>query len=234
MISSAAPAPLLPVSGNVLVRLVDLAADAASTAAARTCLTAAERAHADRGTPDVAVRRLLLRGALRQTLADLLGLDPSDVPLTAPPGRPRLTGVAAASGLDVSCSASAGLGVLAVASGARVGVDVERVRAVRLEDAAAEGWLGAAERAAIAGFPAGERAVVLTRCWTQKEAVLKGLGVGLRTAPHTVVTPSAGRAPGRIGDWEVRSVEVPEGWVGSLALRPIDPAAHAADPTGTP
>jgi 4'-phosphopantetheinyl transferase len=202
-------------------------------ASVRDVLTAPERAHADRGTPPVAARRARLRAALREAAGEVLGLPPAEVPLSPPPGRPRLTGPAAG-GLDVSCSASAGLGLVAVASGARVGVDVERVRPLRLADAVAEGWLSDAERAAVAALPAEERPAVLTRCWTQKEAVLKGLGTGLRTDPATVVTPSAGRGPGRVGDWDVRSLDLPEGWVGSVALRPHHPAAASADPTGTP
>ncbi|MFW3172998.1 4'-phosphopantetheinyl transferase family protein [Geodermatophilus sp. CPCC 206100] len=229
---SPAPAPrALP--GGLLLRLVDVGGTP-PPAGAEACLSDAERAHADRGTPEVAVRRIRLRAALREALGEVLGLAPAEVPLSPPPGRPRLTGPAAAAGLDVSCSASAGLGLVAVASGARVGVDLERVRPVPLDDAAAEGWLTDGERAAVAALPDEDRPVVLTRCWTQKEAVLKGVGAGLRTAPATVATPSAGRGPGRVGDWDVRSVDLPEGWVGSVALRPHPPAALPADPTGTP
>ncbi|ADB73226.1 4'-phosphopantetheinyl transferase family protein [Geodermatophilus obscurus] len=234
MSSTAGPTAPTGVAGDLLLRLVDLTPGGRATGSARSSLTPAECAHADRGTAEVAARRLLLRAALRETLGAVLGLAPADVPLTLPPGRPELTGAAAGSGLDVSCSASAGLGVVAVASGARVGVDIERVRDLPLADTAAEGWLTAGEHAAVAALPAAQQPEVLTRCWTQKEAVLKGLGVGLRSHPATVVTPSAGRAPGRTGDWELRSIDLPEGWVGSVALRLTRPAAAAADPLGTP
>jgi 4'-phosphopantetheinyl transferase len=232
--SAGSPAPALPLlRRGVLLRVVDVGGGPPPDST-RDALTAAERAYADRGTPPVAVRRVRLRAALRAAVGEVLGLAPADVPLSPPPGRPRLTGPAAASGVDVGCSASAGLGVVAVAAGARVGVDVERVRTVLLADAVEEGWLSDAERAAVAALPAEERPAVLTRCWTQKEAVLKGLGTGLRTAPATVVTPSAGRGPGRVGDWDVRSLHLPEGWVGSVALRPHPPAGDPADLTGTP
>ena len=68
-----------------------------------------------------------------------------------------------------------------------------------------------------------ERLVAVTRCWTQKEAVLKGIGVGLRRPPGSVDTPV--RASGRVGDWSLVPVAVPRGCVATLALRAPHPPA---------
>jgi 4'-phosphopantetheinyl transferase len=118
--------------------------------------------------------------------------------------------------LDVSCSASAGVGVVVVSRGHRVGVDVQQIEPWR-PDVLDEGWLTRAEQAALTTLPPDERPTALTRAWTQKEAVLKARGTGLTeppAEPETVI----GRPAGRIDGWQVSDVPVPRGWVASLAL----------------
>ncbi|PRY49355.1 4'-phosphopantetheinyl transferase superfamily protein [Geodermatophilus tzadiensis] len=201
---------------DVAVRLVDLAADDAELARAEAVLSPAELARARRGTPAVHRRRVLLRAALRTALAAELGTDPARVPLgTTAAGRPELP---PATGLDAGCSASGGLGVVAVGRGCRVGVDVERV-APWTADVLDEGWLADAEQRALTALPEGARALAATRAWTQKEAVLKGRGTGLREDPAAVVT-EIGRTDGTVAGWAVRDVPVPDGWVASLAVAP--------------
>lgn len=200
------------------VRLVDLTADAAAVASAEESLTPDELARARRGTPDVHRRRVLLRAALRVALAPELGVAPRSVPLaTTPAGRPHVT--AAGSSLDVSCSASAGLGVVVVARDRRVGVDVECVApwSVGVLD---EGWLAHDERRALTALPLSARPEATTRAWTQKEAVLKARGTGLLDDPSTVLT-HVGRPAGVVAGWTVEDLPVPAGWVASLALGPL-------------
>ncbi len=198
------------------VRCVDLVVPPAEVAAARRLLSPAELCYADRGSPSVRDRRVLLRAALRSLAGHVLDLSPAAVPLAAPPGRPRLL----LPTVDLSCSASAGVGVVAVAYGVRVGVDVERVAGATLAEVAEEAWLAPVELAALAALPVLQQAEALTRCWTQKEAVLKGLGVGLHGDPRTVLTPVPHRGHGSISDWQLTPVAVPAGWVASLAVRP--------------
>jgi 4'-phosphopantetheinyl transferase len=104
-----------------------------------------------------------------------------------------------------------------VARGTAVGVDVQRHRDAEAREAAAEGWLAPVEQARLARLAPQDRWPATTRCWTQKEAVLKGLGVGLRRSPATVVTPVA--PSGRSGEWSLAPVGVPAGLVASLAVR---------------
>jgi 4'-phosphopantetheinyl transferase len=199
---------------HVDVRVVDLLADGAVVLRAEAVLSPAELARARRGVPAVHRRRVLLRAALRTALADELGTDAAAVPLAATPeGRPYMP---ADDSLDVSCSASGGVGVVVVSRGRRVGVDVQQIEPWR-PDVLDEGWLTAAEQAALAGLPPEHRPAALTRAWTQKEAVLKARGTGLTEAPaepETVI----GRSTGRIDGWQVSDVPVPRGWVASLAL----------------
>jgi len=200
------------------VTLVDLRAADDVLARAAADLAPEELARARRGTPAVHRHRVLLRAAVRTALAAALGATPAAVPLrTAPSGR---LSVAVAVPLDVSCSGSAGLGVVAVGHDCRVGVDVELV-APGSPDVLAEGWLAPAERRALARLGPARRALAVTRCWTQKEAVLKGRGTGLTDELPSLLTP-VGRRSGTVAGWRVRDVPVPAGWVASLAVAPLE------------
>jgi 4'-phosphopantetheinyl transferase len=214
------PRACAELSGEVLqvagtrITLVDLGDDAAIPEA-ETWLTSDELARARRGTPAVHRRRVLLRAALRVALGNELALAPDRVPLaTTPLGRPV---VAVPGDLDVSCSASGALGIVAVGR-RRIGIDVEAVApwsAAVLD----EGWLAAEEQRALVRLPEAARAVAATRCWTQKEAALKARGTGLRGDLAATVT-EAGRTGGEVAGWPVHDVPVPHGWVASLAAAP--------------
>lgn len=197
---------------------VDLAAPGWDVESAAALLSDAERGRAARGVPSVERARILMRAALRSLLGDVLGIDAADVPLAGAPGKPRLEGTAARRGIDVSCSTSGDVGLVTAVRGGRVGVDVERIGGEDLWGAAEEGWLAAGERAALAKLPLAERPRAVTRAWTQKEAVLKGEGTGLAADPASTVTPVADR--GRMRQWWVCPLEVPESHVASLAIAP--------------
>jgi 4'-phosphopantetheinyl transferase len=196
---------------------LDLADTAWDVAAEAEILSRAERDRAARGVPDVQRRRILLRAALRRLLGGLLELPAHRVPITVVDGRPRLAAEAGSPRLDVSCSASANVGLIALAWGVPVGVDVQRHDEEEALRSFGEGWLTTAEQTALRRLPRQDRLAAVTRCWTQKEAVLKGLGVGLRRSPATVGTPVADA--GRCGDWSLSAVGVPPGYVASLAVR---------------
>ena len=206
-----------PERPDVDVRIVDLRTDDAAVLRAEATLTPAELARARRGIPSVHRRRVLLRAALRTALADELDTDPASVPLaTTPAGRPYLAPGTGAAPLDVSCSASGTVGVIALSRGRRVGIDVQQI-APWSADVLDEGWLSALERLAVVTLPPAARPLAVTRAWTQKEAVLKVRGTGLADSPAAVQTV-IGRATGPVADCEISNVPVPHGWVASLAL----------------
>jgi 4'-phosphopantetheinyl transferase len=80
-----------------------------------------------------------------------------------------------------------------------------------------ERWLSRTEQLALTGLRPEDRPVAVTRAWTQKEAVLKARGTGLRDDPAAAVTV-IGRPEGTVAGWEISDVPVPEGWVASLAV----------------
>jgi len=204
-------------TGGIEVRLVDLSLDDHAVARAESSLTPAEVARARRGAPAVRRRRVLLRAALRSALGAELGMDPARVPIdTSPAGRPFVRSTVVGTVVDVSCSASGVLGVVAVGRACRIGIDVETVAPWSTE-VLDEAWLSDGERLALTRLPAADRAVAATRSWTQKEAVLKAAGTGLLADPAVTIT-SIGQKDGVVVGWEMHDVPVPDGWVASLAV----------------
>jgi 4'-phosphopantetheinyl transferase len=166
-------------------------------------------------------RRIALRAGLRTALAAELGTSPCAVHLAmTPQGRPYPVG---GDGLDASCAADGNLGLVVVARGFRVGVDLERI-APWDPDVLDEGWLRPEEQRALRDLPPAARAEAATRSWTQKEAVLKARGTGLREHPAGVPT-EIGRRTGVIDGWEITDVPVPDGWVASLAVHRLEELA---------
>ena len=88
-------------------------------------------------------------------------------------GKPYVLGN---SGLEFSLSHSEEVAVLAVAREISLGVDVERVR---YGGSPPVEQLSAREQASLHGLFGVERVTAFYRCWTRKEAVLKGVGIGL-------------------------------------------------------
>lgn len=104
-------------------------------------------------------------------------------------------------------------GVIALAKDMRIGVDVERIGAVELEDAA--GWLHDDERDAVLAGPRS-----LTLLWAGREAWLKAHGLGiaaLATAPSMVTLLQSRVAT--IGDSRLQTIDAPAGYLAVLALR---------------
>jgi 4'-phosphopantetheinyl transferase len=204
---------------DLWIRRLDLGRPDWDLQAAASLLTAEELRRAATGDPAVRRRRVLMRAALRTLLGDVLGIDPGEVPLARAAGKPELLDDAGRAFPGVSTSTSGTVGLVAVARHHRIGIDVERVAETDLGAVTDERWLSAAEQAAIALLPAGRQPAAVTRAWVQKEAVLKGEGVGLAADPARVVTPLADH--GRIGRWDIAPVVAPEGYVAGLAAQRV-------------
>jgi len=141
-------------------------------------LTPEERARADRYRFAGARDRFVVRRALRRwVLARYLGADPATIVFTAGThGKPEL---ADEGDLRFSESESCGLALIAVARGAEVGVDVERVRPVNGAEQIVERFGTPAEREAYERLGPEDRHRGFLRWWTAKEALVKALGSGL-------------------------------------------------------
>jgi 4'-phosphopantetheinyl transferase len=151
------------------------------------------------------------RAHLRRLLASYLSCRADRVTfLRAATGKPELTPEC---GLNFSVSHSenvllVGIGVVPV------GVDVECVRPIPHLEAVAALTLTPPELDGFAEAPPDERLTRFYRLWTAKEAVLKGLGVGLSRDPREVeLRPTVGgfvvrRSPEPAHGWHVVSLDV--------------------------
>ncbi|PJE93917.1 4-phosphopantetheinyl transferase [Streptomyces carminius] len=165
--------------------------------------------------------------ALRHELAAHLGTAPADVPFVREPcplcARPH--GRPAVPGNPVHFSLShAGDVVLLAFDDAPVGADVEKHPSARAV-AETAGALHPRERAEIGALPAAGRPAAFARCWTRKEAYLKGTGTGLGEAPDVTYVGTLA-VPAEVPGWSLADVPVPEGYAAAVAVavpRPADP-----------
>ena len=99
---------------------------------------------------------------------------------------------------------SRGLAAAAVTAIGQVGVDLEPVRPVAAL-VLARRWFPAPEAAWLAQLPPGQRDAAFLALWTQKEAIAKALGTGLRGGaglrqPVPLGLPAVGRSAIRLAD----------------------------------
>jgi 4'-phosphopantetheinyl transferase len=117
---------------------------------------------------------------IREILAAYLEISPEAIRIvTAEHGKPELVDGA----LQFNLSHSGGVGLVAVARGRAVGVDVERIDARRDVLVLAERALDAEGAAAVRAAPEADRAAVFHREWARREAVAKCAGTGLSVPP---------------------------------------------------
>lgn len=139
--------------------------------------------------------------ALREVVAEYLGVAGADVELTAPYGlAPTVAG-----GLCVSLTHSEDIALVAVAS-VPVGIDVETVEVAEDEDLddLAEVALTDAELKEFRGLATG-RPQAFLRLWSRKEAVLKARGQGLGSRLPSDVEAQGRRSEGlTLADFELR------------------------------
>ena len=206
--------------------------DAALAATLEPCLSAPEKARAERFGTDALRRRYVIgRATLRALLARRLGIDAASVAIArGRRGRPRLGD---GGDLDFNVSHTAGVLLAALASGVTVGVDVERMdRAIRTEGIARR-CLAPREQAAIGGLaPDAARRSVLQR-WTCKEAMSKATGDAM-SAPFRRLDVdlhplrlAAGPPPYDPADWVLHALPA-EGHFATLALWSRAPVMSAS------
>ncbi|HEX5569442.1 MAG TPA: 4'-phosphopantetheinyl transferase superfamily protein [Streptomyces sp.] len=156
---------------------------------------------------------------LRRELAGYLDTDPAAVPLTREPcplcggphGRPAVPG----NPVHFSLSHAGDLVLLAF-DDAPVGADVEPYPSA-VTVAETTGALHPRERAEIGGLPPAARPAAFARCWTRKEAYLKGTGTGLGENPSVTYVGSL-MTPAEVPGWTITDVQVPDGYAAAVAV----------------
>ncbi len=170
-------------------------------------------------------RYVVAHGALRSILAARLGIAPGAVELTRhcarcgdpAHGKPAL-GNAAGSGadrLEFSLSHSESIALIAVTTGARVGVDIEVERPRARLDALAARVLGPEDHADWLDLEPSARLHAFLEQWTAKEAYLKAIGAGVTVTLRDVPVEPEG--------WMVTGVRSPPQTVARVAVEGSEP-----------
>ena len=161
--------------------------------------------------------------ALRRELGARLDVAPQRLAFVREPcpccGEPHGRPAVAGGGPHFSLSHADDLVLIAFAR-VPVGADVER----RVSPTTVEQTVGALhpdERAEITALPAAARPLAFTRCWTRKEAYLKGTGSGLGEDP-SVTYVGSGPTPATVPGWRLLDLTVPDDYAAAVALRTGD------------
>jgi 4'-phosphopantetheinyl transferase len=177
---------------------------------------------------------IAVRAMTRMVLSRCLGMPPASIPLRRGPwGKPEIA--LPGNTVEFNVSHSGGLALLAVAVGAPVGVDVEGPRQRGNLERLAARFFPPDESAWLASLAPAGREEAFLRLWTRKEAVVKAVGGRLAQG---LCLPVAGRAPVLVRDprralpgvWRLLDLEVPTGYVATLAVSSSGPDDKAPGP----
>jgi len=178
-------------------------------------------------TAELRGRYIAGRARLRKVLGKRLGLPPAALPLVeGPHGKSRIGHVGASVQVpSFNLSHSADIAVLAVTDGIEVGVDVETLRSVETE--ITRQFFSEREQRSVTAWP--DARAGFFALWTAKEAVMKGLGLGLHMPldsfevsarpdeePYlTYLHPDVDSADA----WRLRRLDIGSGYLATIAVR---------------
>lgn len=164
------------------------------------------------------------RTVLRSALGLWLGVPPQSVPLAiTADGKPVLDGI---DGKHFNVSHTDGTAVFALGK-VPVGVDVERHSPTRDLAGLVKRYFTPEENEQFHQLPDESKAAAFLRGWTCKEAILKGIGCGVRELANCAVEldptrpARAVRTPVGHGVWELTTWEVADGLVAAAAVASV-------------
>ena len=233
---AAAPVALsLPARGQVHLRLVSLSCPAHELERLQGFLTEYELQGCNRLIdPERRDRAVAGRGLLRETLAGYLAEKPEEVLLSEGEfGKLHLSEHLESDSLSFNLSHAGNHLLLAVCLGCEVGVDLELVREDLDFRPMAERYFSARERRELFSLPQEGQRAAFYRCWTRKEAYLKGTGTGFSQAAnafdvsllpqHPPELLEHRGSPAEVERWSIRDVELPEGYCAAVAVEGENP-----------
>lgn len=174
-------------------------------------------------------QRWLRRFYLRLLLGSYLGLPGKDVHVSrSERGKPRLDRARHQSALEFSMAASSSRCLIGVTSGAVIGVDLEpRTRRAGNPLALARRYFSPSEYEALKAFEGAELDRAFLHSWACNEAVVKAAGQGIANGLNRFSIDVRPDHPARILDiekddasaWQLRCFDVPDGFIGAVAVR---------------
>ena len=130
---------------------------------------------------------VIARGLLRMFLASYLHEDPRALHFQyTAKGKPELLFAGQQPGVHFNVAHSGGMILLGFTLGRNIGVDIEEIREDVEIDDISERFFTRSERRWLESLPLSQRHHEFFRCWTRKEAVLKGTAEGLSVALDSI------------------------------------------------
>jgi 4'-phosphopantetheinyl transferase len=175
---------------------------------------------------------VVARGLLRTILGGYLAVAPEELRFVLNKhGKPALADEEEQR-LSFNLSHSGELALLAMTRDRALGVDIERVRTNLDYERLARRFFSPAEFAALDCLPDEAQIEAFFRCWTRKEAYIKGQGVGIALGLDSFDVSLAADEPARLlatrpdgseaAQWQLRSLPAPPGYAAALAVRGWD------------
>jgi 4'-phosphopantetheinyl transferase len=125
-------------------------------------------------------RFILYRGVLRLLLARYLCIKPNEIPFVYNLyGKPSIKFEVNKQGLSFNQSHSSNIGVLAITTFSSIGVDIEYIRDDLPFIEISKGYFSLIEKSELEKLPPFAQNNTFYKIWTEKEAILKAMGVGL-------------------------------------------------------
>lgn len=223
--------PALPRANQVHLHLLPLDCTDQKLESLKDMITPAELARCERLLDPLKRRQAIVsRGLLRQLLGSYLGEAPGRILLSEGEfGKLHLSEHLEPDALCFNLSHAGSYLLIATAAGCEVGVDLEEIRGDLDYRPMAERYFAPAEQQELFTLePAGQLGAFY-RCWTRKEAYLKGTGAGFSQPANLFqvsLTPDAPAAliahqgsPEASRHWSLRDVPAPAGYCAALAVR---------------
>jgi 4'-phosphopantetheinyl transferase len=215
--------------GDIHVWAARLVDDDETIADLLTMLDEGERARAAQFAFERDRARFIQSHAMmRQILSEYSEADPATLTFTRNGhGKPFLVSPPDSPNLQFSLSHSGDFCMLAVRQDRAIGIDVEEIRDLPQAIAIAQSYFTPAESRMLAGLQETARRDAFFALWTHKEALVKGLGVGMAANLAHIefdVDPASGlRLIGCDGDhsiaqeWSILRIDPAPNYVGAIA-----------------
>jgi 4'-phosphopantetheinyl transferase len=228
------PAPV-PAPGRVNLHLLSLACSARELDRLESFLSDGELQRCnrliDRQRRDRAVAG---RGLVRELLGDYLAEEPGSILLSEGEfGKLHLSEHLESDSISFNLSHAGDYLLLAVCAGCEIGVDLEQVRREIPFRAMAERYFSHHEQSDLFSLAEEEQLPAFYRCWTRKEAYLKGTGTGFSQPAngfdvsvlpqHPPALLAHRGSPDEIYRWSIRDVAMPEGYCAAIATEMENP-----------
>jgi 4'-phosphopantetheinyl transferase len=225
----------LPEADQVQVRLQSLNSTPDELLRLRELLTADELQRGNRLLDHQRRARFFAgRGFLREMLGGYLGEEPGDIRLSEGEfGKLHLSDHLEDDSISFNLSHAGKYLLMAFTVGREVGIDLEQVRQDLPFRGMAERYFSRSEQEELFGLPSGEQLAAFYRCWTRKEAYLKGTGTGfsqpsngfqvslIPNHPPALLAHSSSHQ--ETARWSIMDLAMPQGYCAALAVEGVEP-----------